>query len=184
MPAHWWDRRPSCRYRRSRALSAAVGDPHAGGAGYDRAVKLIGTIVVVLLVGMGVATYFVTRPPDRELDAQGRAWVDRYEVWADKTERQVGRAIAGMDFTTEEKNARLIEPLRPCSASFARIGEPPGFLEPVREFVLVACSEAEFAVQVNDRDGTANLATSNVHLREAEGNLLLSRQKLASELDR
>jgi hypothetical protein len=145
-------------------------------------VKAIGTVVAIVLVGVGVATYLVTRPASRELDAQGRAWVDRYETWADKTERQIGGAIAGMDFTTEEKNARLIEPLRRCSGSFARIGEPPGFLEPVREFVLVACGEAEFAVQINDRDGTANLATSNVHLREAEGQLLLSRQKLASEL--
>jgi hypothetical protein len=146
-------------------------------------VKVIGTIVVILLVAMGVATYLVTRPPDRELDAQGRSWVDRYEKWVGTTQREVNRAISGMDFSTEEKNARLIEPLRGCSASFARVGEPPGFLEPVREFVLVACGEAEFAVQVNDRDGTANLATTNLHLREAESNLLLSRQKLASELD-
>lgn len=148
------------------------------------AVKAIGTIVVILLVGMGVGTYLVTRPPDRELDAQGRPWVDRYDKWADKTQRQIDRAISGMDFSTKEKNARLIEPLRRCSASFARIGEPPGFLEPVREFVVVACGEAEFAVRVNDRFGTDNLATSNVHLREAESNLLLSRQELASELDR
>jgi hypothetical protein len=145
-------------------------------------VKIIGTIVVILLVGLGVGTYLVTRPADRELDAQGRAWVDRYEAWAEKTQGQVSHAIGGMDFATKEKNARLIEPLRECSASFARIGEPPSFLDAVREFAVVACGEAEFAVQTNDRFGTDNLATTNVHLREAEGNLLLARQKLAFEL--
>ena len=36
-------------------------------------VKVIGTIVVVVLVAMGVATYLVTRPATNELDAQGRA---------------------------------------------------------------------------------------------------------------
>jgi hypothetical protein len=52
-----------------------------------------------------------------------------------------------------------------------------------REFVVVACGEAEFAVQTNDRFGTANLATINVHVREAESNLTLARQELVSELD-
>ena len=145
-------------------------------------VKVIGTIVVVVLVAMGVGTYLVTRPATNELDAQGRAWVDRYEGWAGTTARQVNRAISGMDFETEEKNARLIEPLRRCSASFAELGEPPGFLEPVQEYVLVACGEAEFAVQVNDRDGASNLATTNLHLREAESNLALARQKLDVEV--
>jgi hypothetical protein len=146
-------------------------------------VKAIGTIVVLVLVGLGIGTYFVTRPPEQELDAQGRAWVDSYEAWSDKTLGKVNRAIGGMDFSTKEKNARLIEPLRGCSASFARLGEPPSFLETLREFVVVACGEAEFAVQTNDRFGTANLATTNVHLREAESNLVLARQELASELD-
>jgi hypothetical protein len=145
-------------------------------------VKVIGTIVVILLIGMGVGTYFVTRPPERELDAQGRAWVDRYEKWAGKTQRQIDRAISGMDFSTKEKNDRLIEPLRGCSAAFARVGGPPSFLNGVREFADAACGEAEFAVQVNDRDGVANLATTNVHLREAESNMLLARQELTSEL--
>ena len=69
-------------------------------------VKVIGTIVVVVLVAMGVATYLVTRPATNELDAQGRAWVDRYEDWGDTTERQVDRAISGMDFDTNEENGR------------------------------------------------------------------------------
>jgi hypothetical protein len=43
-------------------------------------VKVIGTIVVLVLVGLGIGTYCVTRPPEQELDAQGRAWVDRYEA--------------------------------------------------------------------------------------------------------
>ena len=138
---------------------------------------------MLVLVGLGIGTYFVTRPPERELDAQGRAWVDRYEAWSDETQGQVNRAIGGMDLSTKEKNARLIEPLRGCSVSFAELGEPPSFLGTVREFVVVACGEAEFAVQTNDRFGTANLATTNVHLREAESNLVLARQELVSELD-
>ena len=145
-------------------------------------VKVIGTIVVVVLVAMGVATYLVTRPATNELDAQGRAWVDRYENWAGTTERQVNRAISGMDFDTNEENGRIIEPLRKCSATFAQLGEPPGFLDEVAEFALVACGEAEFAVQVNDRDGAANLATTNLHLREAETNLGLARRELDVEV--
>ena len=87
-----------------------------------------------------------------------------------------------MDFDTNEENGRIIEPLRKCSATFAQFGEPPGFLDEVAEFALVACGEAEFAVQVNDRDGAANLATTNLHLREAETNLALARTKLDAEL--
>jgi hypothetical protein len=145
-------------------------------------VKVIGTIVVIVLVGMGVGTYLVTRPADRELDARGRAWVDRYERWMDKTQRHVDRAIVGMGPSSKEKNARLIGPLRKCSASFARIGEPPPSLDAVQEFVVAACGEAEFAAQVNDRFGTVSLATSSIHLREAEDNLRLSRSELAREL--
>ncbi len=145
-------------------------------------VKVIATIVVVVLVALGVGTYFVTRPQERELDAQGRAWVDRYQGWAGTTEQQVNRAISGMDFDTNEKNGRLIEPLRKCSVTFAQLGEPPGFLGEVKDFALVACGEAEFAVQVNDRDGASNLATTNLHLREAESNLALARQKLDVEV--
>jgi hypothetical protein len=110
---------------------------------------------------------------------KGRAWVDRYESWTDTTQRRIDRAVAGMGFSSKRKNARLIEPLRGCSVSFGRIGEPPAFLKPVREIVIEACGEAEYAVQVNDRFGTANLATTNLHLREAEQRLLLSRRELA-----
>lgn len=145
-------------------------------------VKVIATIVVVVLVALGVGTYLVTRPPAKELDAQGRTWVAGYESWAAETARNVDRAISGMDFSTAEKNARLIEPLRKCSASLMQLGEPPAFLEEVKEFTLDACGEAEFAVQINDRDGAANLATTNVHLREAESTLAVARRTLDVEL--
>jgi len=56
--------------------------------------------MAIFLVGMGVATYLVTRPPTRELDAPGKAWVERYEKWADTTQRQLDRAVVGMNFSS------------------------------------------------------------------------------------
>ncbi len=138
--------------------------------------------MVIFLVGMGVATYLVTRPPTRELDASGRAWVERYEKWTDTTQRRLDRAVVGMSFSSKSKNARLIEPLRSCSVSFAQIGEPPALLTPVRELVIAACSRAERAVRVNDRFDEHSLATINLNLRQAEQGLLLSRRKLAVQL--
>ncbi len=115
------------------------------------AVKGIGTFMVIFLIGMGVAVYLVTRSPTRKLDAQGTAWVERYEKWADTTQRQLDRAVVGMSFSSRSKNARLIDPLRRCSVSFARVGEPPALLTSVRELVFEACGRAERAVRVNDR---------------------------------
>ena len=144
--------------------------------------KGIGTFVAILLVSLGVATYFVTRPPSRDLDAQGRAWVERYEKWTDTTQRKLDRAVVGMDFSSKSKNARLVEPLRDCSVSFAQIGEPPALLTPVRDSVMAACSRAERAVRVNERFDDYSLATINLNLRQAETGLVLSRQKLAVAL--
>lgn len=136
----------------------------------------------MLLTGLGVATYLVTRPPDRELDAEGRAWVGQYEVWVAKTERQVTRALAEMNFSSEARNADLIEPLRNCSYSFALLGPPPELLEPVEEAANAACGRAEFAVQVNDQFGIASLATIKLHLNEADDRLALSRRSLRVRL--
>ena len=144
--------------------------------------KAIGAFVLVLLVGLGVAMYVVTRPPNRELDAQGRAWVQKYEIWADATGRRIDCAVIGMTLSSEAKNARLIEPLRRCSASFARLGEPPALLRPVQEVVQDACGEAQYAAQVNDEFGTSSLATVQLHLNEAEDRLVLARRTLRTQL--
>lgn len=144
--------------------------------------KGIGVFVLVLLVGLGMATYFVTRPPDRRLDAQGRAWVDRYEAWRGKTERKLDRAHVGMTLDTPVRNERLIEQLRNCAVSFGRVGRPPTLLNPVQEAVYAACGEAEYAVQLNDEFGVSSLASTKRHLHEASDRLVLSGRNLSVQL--
>jgi hypothetical protein len=145
-------------------------------------VKGIGVFVLLLLVGLGVTGYVVTRPPDRDLDAQGRAWVTKYEAWVGRTERRVDAASVGMGFSSERRNARLLEPLRACSVSFGRIGPPPTLLSSVQEAAAAACGQAEHAVRVNDRFGFASLATTKLHLDEAGDQLRLSRSNLQVRL--
>ena len=130
--------------------------------------KGIAIFVLLLLVGMGVAMYWFTRPPNRNLDAQGRAWVESFSTWRARTTRDADRAYVGMGFSSERKNARLIAPLRTCSVSFARLGDPPTLLKVVSEDVTAGCREAEYAVAVNARFGTASLATTKRHLHQAE----------------
>jgi hypothetical protein len=137
----------------------------------------------VLVLGLGVAMYVVTRPPNRGLDAQGKAWVDAYERWIDARERQITRAQIGLGFSSETRNDRLLEPLRTCSATFARLGLPPGLLSSVHEAVTEACGEAERAVRLNDRFAFAALASTKEHLGEAEDRLQLSRWSLAVQLE-
>ena len=146
--------------------------------------KGIGTFVVILLAAIGVAVYFATREPSRELDAEGRAWISGYQAWNLRKERQLDRALVGMGFESEGKNARLIEPLRTCFASFIRFGEPPGFLVDVEELTLEACGQAEHAVDVNDEFGLASLATVKLNLNEAEDSLLAARHALGLELEK
>jgi hypothetical protein len=100
----------------------------------------------------------------------------------DKTERQVDGALVKTSLSSEAGNVRLLEPLRTCSASFARIGPPPKLLESVQDAVLAACGQAEYAVQVNDRFGVASPATTKLHLNEAEDRLALSRRNLHTQL--
>ncbi len=140
--------------------------------------KAIGIIVLLLVVGLGVMTLFVTREPDRELDSQGRSWVAEYETWRGTVSRQVGVAARGVTLETEAKNARLLEPLRACGRMLARIGEPPSLLEPVREAALDACGQAEVALAKNDQFGVSALATTRLHLAEVEDKLRLSKHNL------
>lgn len=145
--------------------------------------KGIGAFVLVLLVALGVVMYVVTRPPDRVLDAQGEAWVDEFEGWRTAKERTVDRAIVGLTFTSQEKNARGLEPLRTCTASLRRIGTPPELLAPVEDAALDACGQAEHAVALNDRFDTASLASIRLHLNEAGDRLQLAARNLRAALD-
>jgi hypothetical protein len=141
-------------------------------------VKGIGAFVLVLLVGLGIVMYVVTRPPDRVLDAQGQAWVDEFEGWQSAKERTIDRAIVGLTFASRERNARGLEPLRPCTTSLQRLGSPPELLAPVEDAALAACGQAEHAVALNDRFDTASLASIRLHLNEAGDQLQLAARNL------
>lgn len=145
--------------------------------------KAIGIIVLLLVVGLVVATFVVTREPDRELDAQGQAWRTDYQAWQDTVGRQVVAAERGMTLTTPKRNGRLLEPLRDCSRSLARIGEPPGLLDSVREAAQQACGQAEVALAKNDQFGVSALAATRLHLAEVEDNLRLAQHSLRLALD-
>ena len=144
--------------------------------------KGIGAFVLVLLVALGVVMYVVTRPPDRVLDPQGEAWVDEFQGWRSAKERTVDRAIVGLTFTSQKKNARGLEPLRTCTASLRRIGTPPELLAPVEDAALDACGQAEHAVALNDRFDTASLASIRLHLNEAGDRLQLAARNLRAAL--
>jgi hypothetical protein len=146
-------------------------------------VKVIGIIVLLLVIGLGAVTLFVTKEPSRELDAQGKSWVAGYETWHDSVAREVTAAQRGMTLTTEEKNARLLEPLRGCERALTRIGEPPSLLEPVHDAAQQACGQAAVALAKNDQFGTSALATTRLHLAEVEDNLRLAQHSLKLALD-
>jgi len=131
-------------------------------------VKGIGAFVLVLLVALGVVMYVVTRPPDRVLDAQGEAWVDEFQGWRSAKERTVDRAIVGLTFTSQKKNARGLEPLRTCTASLRRIGTPPELLAPVEDAALDRLDEVSappllypywWQAKYDERLGEADLAS-------------------------
>ena len=146
--------------------------------------KAIGIIVLLFVIGLGVMTFVVTKEPDRDLDAQGQSWVAGFQTWHGNVMRQVGQAQRGMTFEAEEKNSRLLEPLRACGQSLARIGEPPTeLLEPVHEAALAACGQADVALAKNDQFGISALATTRLHLNEVEDNLRLSQHSLRLALD-
>jgi hypothetical protein len=146
-------------------------------------VKWIGFVIVPLLIAaFGVAVYAYTRPPDRDLDAQGRAWVAGYGPWSGKNLRNVRAALVRMDFGEEARNARLVEPLRGCSASLVRLGDPTELLASVRRLSLEACGRAQHAVGLTDRFGTASLASIKLHLGEAEDRLAVARRTLRVKL--
>jgi hypothetical protein len=144
--------------------------------------KWIGFVVVgVIVAAFGVAAYLGTRPPERELDAQDRAWVSAYQGWSAKRLREAERALVEMTFDAKAQNARVIEPLRTCFASMPG-GEPPEFLTPVRDLSFEACGRAERAVELNDEFDVASLAQIKQHLGEAADRLRVARRTLREEL--
>jgi hypothetical protein len=146
-------------------------------------VKAIGIIVLLLVIGLGVVTFVVTKEPDRDLDPQGRSWVADYDAWSGTLARQVTVAQRGVSLTTPAKNARLLEPLRACGGSLTRIGEPPEVLVDVHEAAQRACGEALFALAKNDEFGVSALATTRVHLGEVEEQLGVAQHNLEVALD-
>ena len=133
--------------------------------------KAIGIIVLLLVIGLGVVTFMVTKEPDRTLDAQGQTWVDGYHAWRGTVARQVNTAERNMSFETPAKNARLLAPLRSCGQRLAQIGEPPALLKDVKEAALLACVEAEVALAKNEEFGRAAYATMRLHLAEVSDQL-------------
>jgi hypothetical protein len=146
-------------------------------------VKAIGIIVLLLVVGLGAVTLFVTKEPDRTLDAQGQAWVDEYHAWRESVAGQVNVAERGMSFGTPKKNARLLEPLRSCGAGLAQIGEPPTLLVDVKQAALQACGEAQVALAKNNEFGQAAYATMRLHLAEVSDQLRLADRNLTLALE-
>jgi hypothetical protein len=146
-------------------------------------VKVIGIIVLLLVIGLGVVTFVVTKEPDRTLDVQGQTWVDAYQSWRGTVSRHVSTAERNMSFGTPKKNARLLNPLRACSRTLAEVGEPPPLLQDVKDAALQACGEAQIALAKNQEFGTAAYATMRLHLAEVEDRLVLSQRSLTLALE-
>ena len=92
------------------AASSLPRDPYA--------LKGIGAFVLVLLVALGIVMYVVTRPPDRCSTLRVRpGWTSSRAGGA--VERTVERAIVGLTFDSQERNARGLEPLRNCDLAAA-----------------------------------------------------------------
>ena len=145
--------------------------------------KAIGIIVLLLVVGLGAVTLYVTKEPDRTLDAQGQAWVDEYQAWRESVARQVDTAERGMAFGAPKKNARLLRPLRSCGARLAQIGDPPSLLADVKQAALQACGEAQVALAKNQEFGQAAYATMRLHLAEVSDQLRLAQRNLTLALE-
>lgn len=146
--------------------------------------KGIGIFVSLLLVGGGIAMYVTTRPPDRSLDPEGQAWVEGFTTWRADMALAVDRAEVEIGVTRGEKlSARLIEPLRDCTASLAQVGEPPTLLEDVLEDAGAACGEVEYALSLNETFGSPALASTKQHLHRAGRWLTAAEFSLRRELD-
>jgi hypothetical protein len=146
-------------------------------------VKAIGIIVLLLVVGLGIVTFMVTKEPDRTLDAQGQTWLDDFRAWSHSVSTQVSTAERGMSFGAPRKNARLLAPLRSCEQRLARVGEPPTLLEDVKDAGLQACGQAQVALAKNQEFGQAAYATMRLHLAEVSDQLRLAQRSITLALE-
>jgi hypothetical protein len=145
-------------------------------------VKGIGIFVALLLIAGGVAMYVLTRPPDRSLDARGRAWVSEFSAWRGGMARGVDRAEVAIGPSTSTLSPRLTRPLETCSSSLAKVGEPPAVLEVVLKDAQSACGEIAFALSVYSRYGGPSLATVKRHLHRADDWLYEAKIELGRQL--
>ncbi len=145
--------------------------------------KGIGIFVLLLFIALGVATFFVTRPPSRHLDAEGRAWVADFSSWRANTAQPLDQAVVAIGVSQGDSlPTRFIKPLRQCSASLAELDTPPSLLEVVLEDATAACAEIEHALSVNARYGSPALATTNLHLHRASSLLATAKTTLNEKL--
>lgn len=136
--------------------------------------KGIGVFVAVLLTAIGIAIYVTTRPPDRNLDADGRAWVSAYEAWSVDMSRHVDRAAVSIGVSRGDRiDPAPLPKLEACARSLAAIGQPPSLLETVLEEASRACGEVEYALALNAQYGKTSLASARLHLQRA-GRLLVA----------
>jgi hypothetical protein len=131
-------------------------------------VRWIAPFVAVLLIGGGVAMYVVTRPPDRTLDAQGRAWVRAFDAWSADMRRTIDGAEVSIGVSRGERlDESLVPALERCGPTLAKLGEPPSLLDRALEEATVACAEVERALAVYERYGSPALASTEQHLKSA-----------------
>ncbi len=140
--------------------------------------------MLLLLIGLGVGTFLLTREPSRELDAQGRTWVADFSTWHNEISRPLGRAVATTGGSREEGlSAQQVKLLSACTQSLEQLGSQPGILDAVAEDANAACGEIEFALSVNAKYGSSGRATTWDHLRRAESLLAVAKTNLR-EVDR
>jgi hypothetical protein len=133
-----------------------------------RHVKWIGPFVAVLLIGGGIATYVYTRPPDRTLDAQGRAWVAAFDTWSAEMARAIDRAEVSIgESGGESLDPSLIPPLEACARTLAKLGPPPTLLDRALEEANTTCAEVAYALAVYEQYGSPALASTEQHLTRA-----------------
>lgn len=131
-------------------------------------VKWIAPFVAVLLVGGGIAMYVYTRPPDRTLDAQGRAWVRAFDAWSADMSRTIDRAEVSIGLSSGERlDESLVPALEACARTLAKLGPSPTLLDRALEEATVACAEVDHALAVYERYGSPALASTEQHLKAA-----------------
>lgn len=146
--------------------------------------KGIGIFVAILLVGIGVAMYVTTRPPDRDLDAEEREWVDGFAAWRTDMEDVVDRAVVSIGVSRGERiDESLIPALEVCARTLAELGDPPLVLEQAHENAAVACGEVEYALALNEGFGVPALASTRQHLQRAGRLLVASGINLERQLE-